>query len=133
MGQKTSQIGPALAAQGGGFTPFSLAEVTLDGSVLLPGVLNRVVLTGSDPMSLLMPPSPTHNMLVGIVVTDAALAGSNLLDGNGKQIQAQGSLAPTQQLISGGLSPARSAILLFDGDSDHWIFVATNGNIGGPK
>jgi hypothetical protein len=121
MGIKTSQI---LAA---GFPSFGPAVITADNSVLVAGVINRIVLSGSDPMPILLPPAPTHGLLVGFAVTDRSAGFSLQLNGNGKNIQPTIPDSATSPLsLDQG---AQSGLLRFDSSEDVWIFVSTAATI----
>ena len=117
MGNKTSQI---IAA---GFPDFGPAVITADSSVLVAGVINRIVLSGSFPMPIKLPPAPTHGLLVGFAVTNAAAGFNMQLDGNGKNIQPTIADAPLSPVSL--LNGAQSGILRFDASEDAWIFVST--------
>jgi len=131
MGIKTSQIAAAAEASGvAGFPEFGAAIITVDSSVLVPGVFSRVVLTGSSPMPLLMPPSPTHGLLVGFAVTDESAGGGLSLNGNGKLIQPANQSPPASSFAL--KSGAQSGLLRFDLASDLWCFVSTAATIVQP-
>lgn len=121
MGVKTSQI---LAA---GFPDFGPAVITADNSVLVAGVINRIVLSGSSPMPVKMPPAPTHGLLVGFAVTNRDNGFAVELDGNGKNIQPATADAPqsTPILVPG----AQSGLFRFDSSQDVWIFISTASSI----
>ena len=127
MGNKTSQILAAVAAAG--FPSFDPAIIIANNSVLVAGVINRIVLSGSDPMPIKLPPTPTHGLLVGFAVTNRSAGFGLQLNGNGKNIQPTISESAASSL---GLNPgAQSGLLRFDSSEDVWIFVSTAAPIFG--
>ena len=112
MGNKTSQI---IAAS---TLPPSATVITLNNAVLEAGVYNRVLNSGDNPMTLLLPPAPTDGMLVGFTVVGFVSNSSTAFDGNGKNIAANSAVgSPVVQNLS---SPV---LFRFDADQDLWTVL----------
>ena len=116
MGIKTSAVAAIAAANG--LPPPSATVITLNNAVLEAGVYNRVLNSGDNPMTLLLPPAPTDGMVVGFTVVGFVSNSSTAFDGNGKNIAANNAVAsPVSQAVS---SPV---LFRFDADQDVWTVL----------
>ena len=116
MGIKTSAVAAIAAANG--LPPPSATVITLNNAVLEAGVYNRVLNSGDNPMTLLLPPAPTDGMVVGFTVVGFVSNSSTAFDGNGKNIAANNAVAsPVSQNVS---SPV---LFRFDANQDLWTVL----------
>ena len=116
MGIKTSAVAAIAAANG--LPPPSATVITLNNAVLEAGVYNRVLNSGDNPMTLLLPPAPTDGMMVGFTVVGFVGIQDTAFDGNGKNIAANNAVAsPVSQAVS---SPV---LFRFDADQDVWTVL----------
>ena len=116
MGIKTSAVAAIAAANG--LPPPSATVITLNNAVLEAGVYNRVINSGDNPMTLLLPPAPTDGMLVGFTVVGFVGITSTAFDGNGKNIAADNTVtSPVSQNVS------RPVLFRFDADQDVWTVL----------